>query len=276
MVLAESVNLEAIRGGRGSELASREMDIHPSNPTVQGRVLLVDDDPIFRSLLEHILVTQGYQVLSAGCAAEMLRQVGSCDLILLDLNLPDEDGLVLLRRFRPQWEAAVIVVTSREDSENRLAALELGADDILIKPFVPQELLLRINGLLVRQMNRTGRLDAPDADRSATDSVLPFGDWTLDLRQRQVLNPSGVELRLSRGEFELLRTLVVARGGVVTRADLADRLPSRGDPNPNTVTVLMHRLRQKLSQGADNSVVLETVSGIGYRLRTTDAAAPAA
>ena len=232
-------------------------------PNTGARTLLVDDDPTFRNLLEHILLDNGYQVLTAGSAAELLRQADGCDLILLDLGLPDEDGLVLLRRYRAQWRARVVVLSGRDDAESRLAALELGADEVLTKPFSPRELLLRLARLVERPAGRPGGAPAP---------VLCFGGWQLDLSGRHLWSPLGTEVCLSRGEFELLRALAEARGAVVARSRLEDLLPTRGDPHPGTLTVLMHRLRRKLAVDRADAPALETLPGIGYRLRPEAAA----
>jgi len=241
----------------------------PRTSCLQTRVLVVDDDLTYCRLLEYILLAQGYQVRTVGNAVAMLRQTVGCDLILLDLNLPDEDGLVLLRRYRSQWRAAVVVISGRADDENRLAALELGADEVLSKPFMPQELLLRLERLMGRraevaqQRQRTG---------PAGLAALHFGGWTLDTASHQVRSPDGAVLKLSRGEYELLKALAAAQGAMVTRATLTDLLPTRGDYNPNTLTVLIHRVRRKLGRDADGTQLVETVPGLGYRLRPQAAA----
>lgn len=227
-------------------------------PKTGARTLVVDDDLTFRNLLAHILLDNGYQVLTAGSAAEFLRQADGCDLILLDLGLPDEDGLVLLRRYRAQWRARVVVLTARCDAESRLAALELGADEVLTKPFTPRELLLRLARLVDRPAAGPGGAPAP---------VLCFGGWQLDVPGRHLSSPLGAEVSLSRSEFELLRALADARGAVVARSRLEDLLPTRGAPHPSTLSVLMHRLRRKLTLEPADAPALETVSGIGYRLR---------
>ncbi|MBK5963489.1 hypothetical protein CCR95_05140 [Thiocystis minor] len=219
------------------------------------RILLVDDDLTFRNLVETYLIDNGYRVLLAGSALEMLRKTAACELILLDLTLPDEDGIVLLRRFRRQWKVPVIVVSGRDADENRLVALELGADDFLTKPFSPRELLLRVEHCL----KRIAPQDQP--------VEWAFGGWLLNVPRRQLSNPAGVPVKLTRGEFEVLHALLAAKGSVVPRRRLTDLLPTRADPHPNTLTVLLSRLRRKLDAGETEDSILETAPGIGYRLR---------
>ena len=154
----------------------------------------------------------------------------------------------------------MVVVSGRCDGESRLAALELGADEVLTKPFNPRELLLRLARLMDRPADRPG--GAP-----TQAPVWRFGGWTLDAVGHHLRDPRGTEVPLSRGEFELLRALAGAQGAVVTRSRLEDLLPSRGDPHPGTLSVLIHRLRRKLGREPEDTPALETVSGIGYRLR---------
>lgn len=215
-------------------------------------ILLVDDDVTFRNLVETYLIDNGYRVLTAGSALEMRKQTQASDLILLDLSLPDEDGIVLLRRFRRQWTMPVMVVSGRSQDEDRVAALELGADDFLIKPFSPPELLLRIEHCLKR---------APPGEQAVE---WRFAGWRLNVSMRQLFDPAGAPVKLTRGEFELLHALLRAEGAVLSRQRLMDLLPTRADPHPNTLTVLLSRLRRKL--GAPGAPILETLPGVGYRL----------
>jgi two-component system, OmpR family, response regulator len=234
------------------QTATKESHMTPIHPCI----LLVDDDLTFRNLVETYLTDNGYRVRTAGSALEMRSQTNACDLILLDLSLPDEDGIVLLRRFRRQWTMPVMVVSGRSQDDCRVAALELGADDFLIKPFSPPELLLRIEHCLKR---------AQPADRMVE---WRFAGWRLNVAMRRLLDPAGAVVKLTRGEFELLHALLLADGAVVSRQRLMDLLPTRTDPHPNTLTVLMSRLRRKLDEpDATGESILETVPGVGYRLR---------
>ncbi len=164
--------------------------------------------------------------------------------------------------FAVNGQVPVLVVSGRGHEENRLVALELGADDFLTKPFSPRELLLRIEHCL----NRVGPKDQP--------VEWTFGGWRLNVSKRQLHNPAGESVKLTRGEFEVLLALLMANGAVMSRQHLTDRLPTRADPHPNTLTVLLSRLRRKLDMGETGESILETVPGIGYRLRIPASASP--
>ncbi|MFZ1614335.1 MAG: response regulator transcription factor [Holophaga sp.] len=217
------------------------------------RILLLEDDSAQRLLLAAYLRQDGFEVLEADCLAQGRAHMkdGAPHLVLLDLNLPDGDGLVLARELL-QKAIPVIIVTSRP--EDRIPALELGADDYLDKPFQPRELLARIHNLL----RRCG--EAPH--------VLQLGTFRFDPKRRHLRDATGASVNLTRGEFELLEALVAAKGRVVHRTDLSELIsPDGAGLGGRSVDVLVSRLRHKLETDPSNPNLLLTAPGIGYRIQ---------
>jgi two-component system, OmpR family, torCAD operon response regulator TorR len=217
----------------------------------QACLLLIEDDPAQRLLLAAYLRQDGFRVLEAGNLAQgrALLQAGPPDLVLLDLNLPDGDGLELARELLRR-DILVIIVTSRP--QDRIPALELGADDYLDKPYQPRELLARVRNLLRR---RGGQ-------------AVCFGGYRQDGERRSLTGADGREVNLTRGEFDLLAALVEARGRVVSRADLLECISPDGTSIAGrSVDVLISRLRRKLETAPGNPRLLVTVPGLGYRLQ---------
>jgi DNA-binding response OmpR family regulator len=215
------------------------------------RVLLVEDDVRVAGALEAALRRRGYELLRAGTAAEALA-APPVDLVLLDLCLPDRDGIDVCRELRRRGEVAIIAVTARGQEHERIAGLRTGADDYVVKPFGVAELQARIEAV----MRRTAR--------SATrQEAVTIGSIVLDLDARRV-SVHGTEISLTRKEYDLLAALARRPGAVVTREQLlADVWQTTWVGNPHTVEVHVASLRAKL---ADPGLV-QTVRGVGYRLR---------
>jgi two-component system OmpR family response regulator len=219
----------------------------------QTSILLVEDDPAQRLLLAAYLRQADYLVSEAGSIAQARSRLvdSTPNLVLLDLNLPDGDGLALARELL-RLRLPVIVVTSRP--EDKITALELGADDYLDKPYHPRELLARVHNALRRSRN-------PGAQ------TFRCGAFQLDSAGRRLLDAQGAEVSLTRGEFNLLAALVEAKGRIVSRADLAELISADGaGVGGRSVDVLVSRLRQKLETDPRNPSLLLTASGHGYRL----------
>lgn len=227
-----------------------------------GRLLMVEDDEMLRAAIREVFTLKGYRVAEAACGEEFMTEVEKqdFDLVLLDLNLPDEDGLVLLRRARARSDVPVFVVSARTDNESRLTALELGADDYVTKPFDVRELELRIRNFLGRQKRRNN-----GAERGG--NRIRFGSWTLLPDQWSLQDANGQQLVLTRGELDVLMALVKAEGNALSREKLADVLARNiNGSNPETVTVLVYRLRKKLVDESRDNPVIVTVPGVGYRI----------
>jgi len=224
------------------------------------RVLIVEDEPDIRELLVFHLAREGYQVTQCRNGAEALRVARSTppDLILLDLMLPEMDGLEVCRRLRqdPATQAVpVVMLTARGDEVDRVLGLELGADDYVVKPFSPRELVARVRAVLRRTHPVPG------------NASVTVGHLTIDPAAHTVA-VDGVAVSLTRREFDLLRALVEARGRVLSREFLLDHVwgyTAAAEIESRTVDVHVRRLRQKL--GAEGQRI-GTVTGVGYRLET--------
>lgn len=227
--------------------------------TEKAHILIVEDELTSRLTLAGYFEKEGYRISIAENGQEMRQAFAKndIDLILLDILLPDEDGLTLLRDVRRTSDIGVIMVTSKSDEVDRIVALEMGADDYVLKPFNPRELLARTKNLL-RRLERTQRVDL-------SHRILEFDGWKLDLDQRSLTNGEDEAVRLTRGEFELLAALVANKGRVLTRDNLLDHLHHREwDPNDRTVDVLVGRVRKKIEADPKDPALIITVHGIGY------------
>ena len=222
------------------------------------RVLVVEDEPDIRDLLAFHLERDGYQVTRATTGPEALRQLRAAppDLVILDLMLPELDGLEVCRRLRADPATAalpVIMLTAKGDEVDRVVGLEMGADDYVVKPFSPKEMLARVRAVLRRAQ----------APRSGVP--LAVGGITLNGATHQA-TVSGQTLTLTPKEFDLLRALLEARGRVLSREFLLDRVwgyARAGEIESRTVDVHVRRLRAKL--GSEGERIL-TVKNVGYRL----------
>jgi DNA-binding response OmpR family regulator len=213
-------------------------------------VLIVEDEPEIASFMTKGLTGHGYRVRWVSRASDALKASSDADLVVLDLGLPDVDGLEVLRELRRRRDRTeVLIVTARSEVDDVVAGLELGADDYLVKPFAFDELVARI-----RTRERAIRA-------AASVTVLQAGDLGLDLTGRAA-EVAGRRVRLSEREFDLLHVLLAARGEVRTRAQLLESVWGFSfDPGTNIVDVYIGNLRRKI--GRDR---IETIRGQGYRL----------
>ena len=221
-------------------------------------ILLVEDDELTRNLLKAYLEKEAFTVSTASDGHEMIALLDreNFDLVFLDLNLPDEDGLSLARRLRAKSAVPLIVLTSRQSQQDRIAALEIGADDYVTKPFDPLELVLRARNLL-------GRSGGP-SDAAASDTR-SFAGWTLNLDARILINDSGAVVSLTRTEFNLLAAMAAAPRRVLSRDHLLDAIARGSDsPSDRTVDVTVSRLRRKIERDPRSPGIIVTVPGLGY------------
>lgn len=219
------------------------------------RILVVDDDPGIREVLCDYLGQHGYQARGAASAAEMDRALadGPTDLIVLDLMMPGEDGLSVVRRL--SGTPPVVMLSAMGEDTDRIVGLELGADDYLAKPCNPRELLARIRAVLRR----------PREDEAPAGAALMFDGWRLDLVRRELSQPGGGIVPLSAGEFGLLRAFAERPGRVLTRDQLLEA--ARGadaDVFDRAMDVQISRLRKKLDDGSGRELIA-TIRGEGYR-----------
>ena len=222
------------------------------------RVLVVDDDGHIRDVMRFTLQQGGYQVVEAkdGAAAVTLFDAGGIDLIVLDIVMPESDGLEVCRRIRHKSRVPIIFVSSRDEELDRVLGLELGAADYLVKPFSPRELLARVKAVL-------RRLAPPPAEDKP--QLQKRGALEMDLLRHRC-TWMGKEVVLTVTEFALLQSLLAAPGRVFSRGELVDRAYGNGHViTERTVDSHVRRIRQKLAAlGADP---IETVYGLGYRLK---------
>jgi two-component system KDP operon response regulator KdpE len=223
------------------------------------RILIVDDEPPIRKLLRMGLASQGYEVLEAQngkAAIELLAKKPA--LVILDLGLPDIDGLELLRRIRHAKEdLPVVVLSSRGDEPGKVAALDLGADDYVTKPFGMDELFARMRAALRHQLQVQG--ERP---------VFHVGDLSVDL-VRRIVKLGDREVKLSPKEYDLLRLLVQHAGKVLTHKFLLQQLWDE-PTDPQYLRVYVRQLRQKIETDPERPRHLLTETGVGYRLRAPD------
>jgi len=226
-------------------------------------VLVVEDEPQMRRFLRASLGAEGYRVREAWTVADGIREVAAehPDVVLLDLGLPDGDGLDLVRRVREWSRVPVVVVSARGREEETVAALDAGADDYLPKPFGTKELLARLRVAL-----RHGSRPSPDA----ISPVLAFGRWRIDLAARRV-EVSGREVRLTRTEYNLLALLARHAGKVLThRQILREVWGPNAVEQTHYLRVYLARLREKLEVNPADPKLFVTEAGVGYRLVEQD------
>ncbi|MEW6125289.1 MAG: response regulator [Pseudomonadota bacterium] len=219
-------------------------------------LLVVDDDSRIRSLLSRFLSEHGYRVTTAASAAEARGRLEGLtfDLLVLDVMMPGESGIDLARSLRTQSSVPILMLTARSDPQDRIAGLEVGADDYLGKPFEPRELLLRVGSILKRAM---------PAPQKAIEEVR-FGDFLFHLGRGE-LTCAGEPVRITERERDMLRVLAEEPGETVPRLALA----GNGTASERAVDVQVNRLRRKIERDPTNPIHVQTVRGIGYRLVVT-------
>ena len=227
-------------------------------------VTIVEDDPDVRALLTRSLGSDGYQVtaLESGAGIEDIIASNQIDLVILDIGLPDVDGLTITQKIRRTSDVAIIIVSGRGDLADRVVGLEIGADDYITKPFEPREILARVRSVL-RRGNRQGpAVAAAPADAHQTYA---FGNWKLDATAQALHDDSGRPVSLTSGEFKLLEAMVTRANRVLTRDQLMDICYGNNSPAfDRSIDVCVARLRRKLQDDPRNPAVIRTVRNGGY------------
>lgn len=225
-------------------------------PEPGGHVLVVDDEPMVREVVTAYLERDGLRVTSAADGATALRMLDASrpDLVILDLMLPHVDGLAVLAHLRRTADLPVIVLTARGEEPDRVLGLELGADDYVVKPFSPRELVARVRSVLRR------------SQPALSTALIVRGDLVIDNASREV-SVAGHPVVLTAREFDLLAFLAAAPRQVFRRAELLEQVwdSSADYQDPSTVTVHIRRLRHKIETDPDQPRHLVTVFGVGYR-----------
>ncbi|WP_336976676.1 response regulator transcription factor [Brevundimonas nasdae] len=221
-------------------------------------LLVVDDDREIRNLLSDHLEQHGFRTVKTadGRAMKAALEAGPVDLVVLDLNLPDEDGLSLCRGIRAASKTPVIILTARGDPIDRIVGLEMGADDYMAKPFEPRELVARIRTVLRRTGGEASAVEGRHAD---------FSGWSLDIAARALTAPDGRLAPLSGADFDLLHALV-RNGGKPLSRERIRALSTVSDADDRAIDLRVSRLRQKLGDDAKAPALIRTVRSLGYML----------
>lgn len=228
-------------------------------------ILIVDDDREISGLLAEYLEKNGYKTMTAGEGKAMWKALDEAriDLIVLDLNLPGDDGLTLCRTLRTRSNVPVIMLTARGEPVDRILGLEMGADDYLPKPFEPRELFARIRSVLRRSQS------LPLNMQGAESRQMHFAGWTMDFTARHLINPEGTIVALSGAEYRLLKIFLDHANRVLSRDQLLNLTQGRdADPFDRSIDLQISRLRQKLGEDARSPQIIKTVRNEGYVLAT--------
>ncbi|UIP06686.1 response regulator transcription factor [Erythrobacter sp. SDW2] len=232
-------------------------------------VLLVDDDPHIRQVLAFAFGKAGMQVVEATDGVEALARASECapDLVVLDINMPAMDGLEVCRRLRAEGEVPILFLSSRDDELDRVLGIELGADDYVVKPFSPREVVARSNAILRRTAGRSG--GGADHAAHVTHGLLTLDSDAWEARW------GTEEVALTVTEFGLLKALASAPGRIFTRDNLIDHLRGPGFAvTDRTIDSHIRNLRRKFAEVGGEDIV-ETRTGVGYRLGACTGGAPA-
>ncbi len=222
-------------------------------------LVVIDDDPSIRLIFSRLLTPCGFTVHEAH-SREKLRELLAkypVQLVLLDLDLGVDDGLVIAREMKSTHEVAIIMVTAKSDEMDRVIGLELGADDYIVKPFSLREVVARVRAVL-------RRCSTTMAERGG-EKVIRFGAWQIDLDGKLLKDEAGVPVPLTRAEYELLEALAARPGRLLSRAALLDLTKGPGaEVFDRSIDTLVGRLRKKIEVNSDAPVHIRTVRGMGY------------
>jgi len=235
----------------------------PSSPVAKTTILVVDDDPKIVSLVRTYLERESFRVVTASQGRAALQAIAQDRpaLVVLDLMLPELDGLDVMRRVREESDLPILMLSARGSAADRVYGIHEGADDYLPKPFSPAELVVRVKAILRRAH--------PAREARSDHGLLRHRDLTIDTDRHEVRRGEQ-PLPLTSAEFRLLTALVAADGRVLSREQLLDSLygPAQGEALDRTIDVHIGRLREKLGDDADRPRYLATVRGAGYRAVT--------
>lgn len=233
---------------------------------MNGRILIVEDDLSVREMLAEYLASHGYDVVQADRGAAMREAVEKNlpDVVLLDLNLPGEDGLTLARFLRERFDVGIIIVTGASEIADRVAGLEVGADDYVVKPFDLRELRARVKSVLRRMQARPPAASTGNVDRAAPARI-PVGACMLDIESRRLFDADDREIPLTGMEFDLLKVFVERPNQVLNRDRLLTLTRNREwEPFDRSIDIRIARLRRKVEADPEHPQAIRTVRGTGY------------
>ena len=228
------------------------------------RIFIVDDDPRMREVVAEVLQRAGYETIEASSGVEMRRRLATedADLIILDVKMPDEDGISILRELRRHSRVPVMFLSVLGHPPERATGLEEGADDYLAKPFDPRELTARARSILARTKSARGGRHV-----TGSNDVFQFAGYTLDVAQKALLGEDGREIPLTHSEREILRLFLERPYENLSRDTILRRTLSRPwSPNDRSLDVLISRLRHKIEPEEDRGRMIISVRGVGYCL----------
>ncbi len=228
------------------------------------RILVVDDDSDVRFMLERYLTRHGFQVDTVENGARMREVIGGSDfeLVVLDLNMPGEDGISLARYLRDNHRVGIIMLTAAAEVVDRIVGLEVGADDYVTKPFEPRELLARIKSVIRRMEDAS----APPTERSPDRGArIAFGECALDLDAHKLYGEDGQEITITSMEFDLLKAFADNPNKVLSRDQLLSLAHNRDwEPFDRSIDIRITRLRRKIEPEPKKPQIIKTVRGAGY------------
>ena len=228
-------------------------------------ILVVEDDRTTRDLIARYLTDNHFRVSSAVTGAEGESALGRdpVDLVVLDLNLPDQDGLMLAKRLLAEHDIPIVILTGRTEEMDRVLGLELGADDYVTKPFSPRELLARIRAVLRRTQGK------PGSRRTQALRVYRFAGLELRSGTRKLISPSGNEVELTGGEFSLLVAFLNSPRQILSRDQLLESSRLYDDVYDRSIDVQILRLRRKIEESPNQPNLIKTERGAGYYLNSS-------
>lgn len=236
---------------------------------MKAKVMVLDDEPLILELLQTSLSQDGFNVLCAASEDDFWKivKLHEINLFLLDLNLPDGNGLNIAKKIRETSDVGIIILSGRTDEIDRIVSLELGADDYVTKPYSPRELSARISSVLRRTSSSIFRINDDDKKPVGGSNSVRFDGWELQPESRRVIAPNGEEIELTTTEFDFLKAFVLRPNQVLSRQQLMDA--TKGQDwvcYDRAVDGLVSRLRRKVfpSDDSTQSHYIKTVRGIGY------------
>ncbi|PKH02786.1 two-component system response regulator ArcA [Psychromonas sp. MB-3u-54] len=227
-------------------------------------ILIVEDELVTRNMLKSVFEAEGYNVLEANDGNEMHQAIkeNNINLIIMDINLPGKNGLLLARELREHENIALIFLTGRDNEVDKILGLEIGADDYITKPFNPRELTIRARNLLTRTMQDS--IYSEEAGKKVEN--YKFNGWTLEIESRSLISPDGNICKLPRSEFRAILHFIENPGKIQTRADLLMKMTGRElKAQDRTVDVTIRRIRKHFESIPDAPEIIATIHGEGYR-----------
>jgi two-component system, OmpR family, response regulator len=232
----------------------------PPAGVVSQHILVVEDDRATRELIAQLLGDNHFRVTTAVTGGQAEQSLSGVDLVILDLNLPDQDGLMLAKKLRDERDIPIVMLTGRSEEMDRVLGLELGADDYVTKPFSPRELLARVRAVLRRAQAK------PGSRRDETLRVYRFAGFELRTGTRKLVSPEGKELELTSGEFSLLAAFLRTPQQILSRDQLLEASRLYDDVYDRSIDVQILRLRRKIEANPSEPQLIKTERGAGYYL----------